>query len=66
MAIIAMGAELVAQGAVFIVRIAGLSEYAVGAIAVAIGTALPDKAISLIAGQRGHGGLVSALLRGAA
>lgn len=60
LAIIAVGAELVVQGAVIIARVVGLSEYAIGATVVAVGTTLPDKAISLIAGQRGQGGIVTA------
>ena len=54
------GAELVVQGAAHIAERIGLSEYAIGATVVAIGTTLPDKAISLIGGWRGQGGVVTA------
>ena len=58
--VISGGAELVVQGAAHIAERIGLSEYAVGATVVAIGTTLPDKAISLIGGLRGQGGVVTA------
>src|SRR5262249_3895865 len=57
---ISVGAELVVQGAAHIAARAGLSEYAIGATVVAIGTTLPDKAISLIGGLREQGGVVTA------
>ncbi len=60
LAVIAVGAELVVQGAVHIAARVGLSEYAIGATVVAVGTTLPDKAISLIGGLRGQGGVVTA------
>jgi len=58
--VISMGAELIVQGAVHIAQRIGLSEYAIGATVVSIGTTLPDKAISLIGGLRGQGGVVTA------
>ena len=58
--VIAAGAELVVQGAVTIAGRIGLSDYVIGATVVAIGTTLPDKAISLIGGLRGQGGVVTA------
>jgi K+-dependent Na+/Ca+ exchanger-like protein len=58
--VIAVGAELVVQGAVKIAQQLGLSEYAIGATIVAVGTTLPDKAISFVAGRRGQGGVVTA------
>jgi cation:H+ antiporter len=58
--VISIGAELVVQGAVHLAVRLGLSEYAIGATVVAIGTTLPDKAISLIGGLRGQGGVVTA------
>src|SRR5919199_507174 len=58
--VISGGAELVVQGAAHIAERIGLSEYAIGATVVAIGTTLPDKAISLIGGLRGQGGVVTA------
>lgn len=57
---IAGGAELVVQGAVTIAHRVGLSDYAIGATVVALGTTLPDKAISFIGGRRGSGGIVTA------
>lgn len=58
--VIGVGAELVVQGAVAIAQQVGLSEYAIGATIVAVGTTLPDKAISFVAGRRGQGGVVTA------
>ncbi len=57
---IAIGAELVVQGSVAIAQQVGLSEYAIGATIVAVGTTLPDKAISFVAGRRGNSGIVTA------
>jgi cation:H+ antiporter len=62
--VISGGAELVVQGAAHIAERIGLSEYAIGATVVAIGTTLPDKAISLIGGWRGQGGVVTANVTG--
>jgi cation:H+ antiporter len=58
--VIAVGAELVVEGAVAIAQLLGLSEYAIGATIVAVGTTLPDKAISFVAGRRGRSGVVTA------
>ena len=58
--VIAIGAELVVEGGVRLAREVGLSDYAIGATIIAIGTTLPDKAISLVAGLRGQGGIVTA------
>ncbi len=58
--VISVGAELIVQGSVHIAQRIGLSEYAIGATVVSIGTTLPDKAISLIGGLRGQGGVVTA------
>jgi len=58
--VISVGAELIVQGSVHIAQQIGLSEYAIGATVVSIGTTLPDKAISLIGGLRGQGGVVTA------
>lgn len=58
--VILVGAELAVEGAVHIAHRIGLSEYVIGATVVAIGTTLPDKAISLIGGLRGQGGVVTA------
>lgn len=60
LAVIAGGAELVVQGAVQIAEQVGLSDYAIGATVVAVGTTLPDKAISFIGGRRGQSGVVTA------
>jgi len=58
--VISLGAALIVQGSVHIAARIGLSEYAIGATVVSIGTTLPDKAISLIGGLRGQGGVVTA------
>lgn len=58
--VIAGGAELIVQGAVVIAHRVGLSDYAIGATVVALGTTLPDKAISFIGGRRGSSGIVTA------
>lgn len=60
LAVISAAAEAIVLGAVHIAHLAGLSEYAIGATVVAIGTTLPDKAISLVGGIRGQGGVVTA------
>lgn len=57
---IVVGAEMVVQGAVAIAARVGLSDYAIGATIVAVGTTLPDKAISFVGGRRGQGGVVTA------
>ncbi|HET8523271.1 MAG TPA: hypothetical protein VFL82_08560, partial [Thermomicrobiales bacterium] len=58
--VIGVGAELIVRGAVRIAESVGLSDYAIGATVVAIGTTLPDKAISFIGGRRGQSGIVTA------
>ena len=58
--VITIGAELVVEGAVRIAGTLGLSDYAIGATVVAVGTTLPDKAISFIGGRRGQSGIVTA------
>jgi Ca2+/Na+ antiporter len=58
--VISVGAELIVQGSIHIAQRIGLSEYTIGATVVSIGTTLPDKAISLIGGLRGQGGVVTA------
>jgi Ca2+/Na+ antiporter len=58
--VILVGAELVVEGGVHIAHRIGLSEFVIGATIVAIGTTLPDKAISLVGGLRGQGGVVTA------
>ncbi|MBV9281538.1 MAG: sodium:calcium antiporter, partial [Chloroflexi bacterium] len=57
---ILLGAELAVEGAVHIAQRAGLSQYVIGATVIAVGTTLPDKAISLVGGLRGRGGIVTA------
>ncbi len=46
--VISLAAEAIVQGAVVIAEHVGLSDYAIGATVVAVGTTLPDKAFSLI------------------
>jgi len=58
--VLALGAELVVRGSAEIARRLGVSEYAIGATIVAIGTTLPDKAISLVGGMKGSSGVVLA------
>ena len=48
------------QGAVIVAQQIGISHYAIGVTIVAIGTTLPDKAISIVAGRRGESGVVLA------
>ena len=57
--LISAAAEAIVLGAAHIAHQAGLSEYAIGATIVAIGTTLPDKAISLVGGIRGQSGVVT-------
>jgi cation:H+ antiporter len=59
LAVIAGAAEAIVLGGVHIAHQLGLSEYAIGATVVAIGTTLPDKAISLVGGMRGQSGVVT-------
>lgn len=58
--LLAIGAQLAVQGAVAIAQLFGIAEYAIGATIVAVGTTLPDKAISFVAGRRGESGVVLA------
>jgi K+-dependent Na+/Ca+ exchanger-like protein len=60
LAAITLGAWLVVEPAVYFARALGLSESVIGLTVVAIGTTLPDKAISLVGGMRGRGGVVVA------
>lgn len=60
LAVISAAAAALVLGAVHIADQIGLSQYAIGATVVAIGTTLPDKAISLVGGMRGQGGIVTA------
>ena len=57
--LISAAAEAIVLGAAHIAHQAGLSEYAIGATIVAIGTTLPDKAVSLVGGIRGQSGVVT-------
>jgi Ca2+/Na+ antiporter len=59
LAVISAAAEAIVEGAVHIADQAGLSEYAIGATVVAIGTTLPDKAISFVGGRREQPGIVT-------
>ena len=58
--VLAAGADLVVSGGVALAERVGLSDYAIGATIVAVGTTLPDKAISWKGGRLGHGGVVTA------
>ena len=60
LAAITLGAWLVVEPAVYFARALGHSETVIGLTVVAIGTTLPDKAISLVGGMRGRGGVVVA------
>lgn len=51
------GAELMVDGAVGLARIWGISEAVIALSLVAIGTSLPELAVSLVAARRGHAGL---------
>jgi len=51
------GAELMVDGAVGMARILGISEAVIALSLVAIGTSLPELAVSLVAAIRGHAGL---------
>ena len=58
--VISLGAWLVVEPAVYFAHALGLSETVIGLTIVAIGTTLPDKAISLMDGLKQHSGLVVA------
>ena len=51
------GGHLLVEGAVEIARVAGVSEVAIGATVVAVGTSLPELAASVAAAWRGQPGL---------
>lgn len=55
LAVLIGGGHLLVSGASGIARVAGLSDQIIGLTIVAIGTSLPELAISLIAAIRGHG-----------
>ena len=58
--LISLGAWLVVEPAVYFAHALGLSETVIGLTVVAIGTTLPDKAISFMGGLKQHSGLVVA------
>ena len=58
--LISLGAWLVVEPAAYFALRLGLSETVVGLTVVAIGTTLPDKAISLVGGIKSRGGIVVA------
>jgi K+-dependent Na+/Ca+ exchanger-like protein len=58
--LISLGAWLVVEPAVYFARALGIPETIIGLTIVAIGTTLPDKAISLVGGLKGQGGIVAA------
>jgi cation:H+ antiporter len=60
LALVSLGAWLVVEPAVYLAGTLGLSETVIGLTIVAIGTTLPDKAISLVGGLKQQGGLVAA------
>jgi K+-dependent Na+/Ca+ exchanger-like protein len=60
LALVSLGAWLVVEPAVYFARVLGFSETIIGLTIVAIGTTLPDKAISLAGGLKQQGGLVAA------
>ena len=58
--LISLGAWLVVEPAVYFAHALGISETVIGLTIVAIGTTLPDKAISLAGGLKGQAGIVTA------
>jgi len=52
-----MGAELLVKGATGIAESYGISEAVIGLSMVALGTSLPELAVTLVAGLRGQGGV---------
>ncbi len=54
---IVWGADLMVEGAVSLARAFGLSEAVIALSIVAIGTSLPELAVSIVASLRGHAGL---------
>lgn len=59
-AAVSLGAYLVVEPAVYFAHALGISETIIGLTIVAIGTTLPDKAISLMGGLKQQGGIVVA------
>lgn len=53
-AAVILGAQLLVEAAVNIARVLGVSDAVIGLTVVAIGTSLPELAISIIAAVRGH------------
>lgn len=58
--LISLGAVLVVEPAVYFAHLLGISETVIGLTIVAVGTTLPDKAISLVGGLKARGGIVVA------
>ncbi len=58
--LVTLGAVLVVEPAVYFAHRFGLSETVIGLTIVAIGTTLPDKALSLASGLKARGGIVVA------
>lgn len=58
--LVALGAVLVVEPAVYFAHLLGLSQAVIGLTIVAVGTTLPDKAISLTGGLKARGGIVVA------
>lgn len=56
---ILLGSELLVEAVVRAARSFGISEIVLGATVLAIGTTLPDKAMSLIGGLKGQSGVVT-------
>ncbi|MGI9290970.1 MAG: calcium/sodium antiporter [Gammaproteobacteria bacterium] len=51
------GAQLLVNGAEFVARELGLSEVVIGATIVAVGTSLPELAVSVVSAYKGHPGI---------
>ena len=60
LAAVSLAAYLVVEPAVYFAHMLGISETIIGLTIVAIGTTLPDKAISLVGGLKQQGGIVVA------
>ncbi len=58
--LVLVGALAVVQAGIFFAQALGVSEFVVGLTLVAIGTTLPDKAISLVGALKGRSGVVTA------
>jgi len=54
LALLAVGADLLVQGAVTMARVAGISEATIGLTVVAVGTSLPELVTSFVAAIRGR------------